>query len=196
MKRGIFQPCASCFTSSPKPTLTNYSCGVTSRSCCSVCLQGQPPSAAAAIATRACMCEVCVTDIMQAGVLCATVCVRCNSHFKSKSLTAALMPAASQVMKSPLLLPLLLLLFLPPSPPPPPPHHLLHTLRLLPADGESITASTRRSVSSTPACIIKVYSPEPPRTPRPPGSPSSCDSSAPNDAERDGDVGRLKLKLH
>ncbi len=26
----------------PEPPLTNYSCGVTSRSCCSICLRGQP----------------------------------------------------------------------------------------------------------------------------------------------------------
>lgn len=90
---------------------------------------------------------------MQAGVLCETVryasirvreCVsECgNSHSKSKSLTAALMPAASQVMKGPLLVATDTSI----TPPP--------------VDSQSITLSTQHSVSLTLACIIKVYPPD------------------------------------
>ena len=92
---------------------------------------------------RVCVCVcVCVrVHVHYASRGIVRICVCCNSLSKSKSLTAALMPAASQVMKGPLLV-------------------ATDTSPLLPADGESITPSARRSVSLTPACIIKVYSPD------------------------------------
>lgn len=100
-------------------------------------LQHLPAGTATARVCVRSVCE-CIMYIMQAGDLCETVCyasmcvcVCCNSHSKSKSLTAALMPAASQVMKG------LLLVATDTSitdnPPLPSP---------LPVDGESITPLT------------------------------------------------------
>lgn len=75
----------------PELPLTNYSwwCHVKE-------LLQHPPAGTS-------VCE-CIMYIMQAGLLCeavcyASVCVCCNTPSKSKSQTAALMPAASQVMK-------------------------------------------------------------------------------------------------
>lgn len=118
--------------------------------------QGVAEAAASSLWESHCVCEECehIMYIMQAGVLCETlcyasmwecVCMRCNSHFKSKSLTASLMPAASQVMKG------LVLVAADTS--------IIPSLPR-PFDGESITASMCHSVSLTLACIIKVYSPE------------------------------------
>lgn len=134
----------------PELMLTNYSCGVRQGVAAASSLQGKP------------QCEwrllECIMYIMQVGVLCEIVCysstvcecvcMRCNSHFKSKSLTAALMPAASQVMKGlvPVAADTSIILFLP-----------------LPIDAESITASVCHSLSLTLACIIKVYFPKPRR---------------------------------
>lgn len=91
-------------------------------------------------------CTLCRPGIVRECVFYQHVCTCCNSHSKSKSLTAALMPAASQVMKGP---PLVatdtsITATSPPAPP----------------DDESITPSTRRSASLTLLCIIKVYSPD------------------------------------
>lgn len=95
-----FSALCFCFTSSPNRR--SQIIHVVSR-------QGAAAASACGDSLRVCV-RVCIMYIMQAGVLCETVCyasvcvcVCCNSHSKSKSLTAALMPAASQVMKGPLL---------------------------------------------------------------------------------------------
>lgn len=51
----------------PELPRTNYSCGVTSRSCCSICLRGQPQC----VRVRVCVCIICSKP---AGVLCENVC--------------------------------------------------------------------------------------------------------------------------
>lgn len=65
----------------PELPLTNYSCGVTSRSRGSICLRGQAQHATVCTSVCECVREVCIQKIMQAGVLCETmrgaaVCVR------------------------------------------------------------------------------------------------------------------------
>lgn len=105
MKLGIFQPCAS--VSPPSLNRRSQIIHVVSRQgAAAVSACGDSPH----VCVRVCVCVKSIMYIMQAGVLCETVCyasvcvcVCCNSHSKSKSLTAALMPAASQVMKGPLL---------------------------------------------------------------------------------------------
>lgn len=69
--------------------------------------QGAAAASACGDSLSVCVC-VCIIYSKPAGVLSENVCyvrvcVCCNSHSKSKSLTAALMPAASQVMKDLLL---------------------------------------------------------------------------------------------
>lgn len=64
MKRGIFQPCVFCFTSSPNRR--SQIIHVVSR---------QGAAAASACGGSLCVCA-CVMYIMQAGPLCETVCVR------------------------------------------------------------------------------------------------------------------------
>lgn len=146
-KRGIFQPCVS--VSPPARAAAHklfMQCHVKEL------LLHLPVG-------TACVCVKCVWCILCKLEYCVKlcVCVCCNSLSKSKSLTAALMPAASQVMKGPLLVATDTSIT---STPPP-------------TDGESITPSARRPVYLTMACIIKVYSF------RPPSAAPSCNNLRP-----------------